>query len=977
MTSRPLVFRAVVALSVLLVLVLAAPAAGDEGFGIESFTSQVETGSVPVRQAGAHPERMITTIMFKHHKSSSAQLGIAPNGNPRSLEVSFPPGLLVNPTATTERCTEEELLTNGRHLGQLECPPGAAVGEALAFLEVGNEAAHATIYNMVPPPGVAADFAFNVIGQVIVHIVGKVNPQGGYHISAYASEIVQRDGFYGSIVTLNGFPNGPTGKPLLTMPTSCGGPLTFTATSESWQGEQSIQPFSPLDGEGRPLSVTGCNRLDFNPELRVQPSTRRADSPSGLDVELSVPQEESTGGLAQADLKEALITLPPGFRVSPSAAAGLGACPLLRGTESTKEREESQRKTVGINLETSEPVNCPTSSKLGSVEIVSPLLGPERPLQGAIYLAAPQNFASPQNPTENPFRSLVSLYLVAEVANVVLKIPGEVSLDPTTGQLTTRFGEDPINNDYLPEFPFTLPEFPFTHLRVNLFGGPYAPLSTPDQCGTYTVTSQLTPWSAPESGPPATPSSSFAIDEGCHGPEFAPSFLAGTESNLAGSFSPFSTTLHREDGEGDLGRIQVKLPPGLLASVASVPLCGEPQAERGECPTASRIGHVSTGAGPGPDPFYVSGEVFLTGPYHGAPYGLTFEVPAIAGPFDLQEGRPVVVRAALAVDQHTAAAMVTTSPLPQIVQGVPLQVRTVNVTIDRPGFAFNPTSCAPMAIEGEAASTLGQHAPFSSRFQANGCAALAFQPKFTASTSGRTSRIGGASLDTKLSYPAGSQGSEANIAAVKVDLPKQLPSRLTTLRKACPAATFEANPAACPPASAIGIARVSTPVLPTELSGPVYFVSHGGEAWPNLVIVLQGNGIRVDLAGTTFISKAQVTSSTFKTVPDVPFNSFELYLPEGPYSALAAIGNLCSPLSNRSKLVMPITLTAQNGLEINRATPVVVTGCAKSTKAGAARHRRATKADAIHPLKRWHASTGASSRVAGRSRSGRAGRGGG
>ncbi len=896
-------------LALLLALMLAASATADEGFEIESLTSRLETGGVPAQQAGSHPESMVTSIIFKHHKSSTLA-GFSPNGNPRTVEVAFPPGLLVNPTATSERCTEEELLTNGRHIpGELECPPGSAVGEALAFTEVG--ALPATVYNMVPPPGVSADFAFNALGQVIVHVAGTVQAQNGYHIAADVTEIVQRDGLYGSIVTLNGFPDGSDGKPLLRMPTACGQPLAFTAQSESWQGESAALPFSARDAEGKPLTVTGCDRLAFAPEVRARSSTRHTDAPTGLDLEVSMPPEESAGGVAQADLKEASITLPAGFQVSPAAAAGLGAC-----------------SPAQIKLSTSEKPECPPSSKLGSVEIVSPLLGPERPLHGAIYLAQQGNAGAAQG--ENPFHSLVALYLVAEVANVVVKLPGEVSLDPATGQLTTRFGEDPVNHDFLPQLPFT-------HLRVDLFGGSHAALSTPSQCGVYTFTSQLTPWSAPESGPPATPSASFAIDEGCHGPEFGPSLLAGTTNNLAGAFNPFTTLIRREDGEGELSRIQLKLPPGLLASVASVPLCGEPQAELGECPQASKVGTVSTGVGPGPDPLYVSGEVFLTGRYNGAPYGLTIEVPAVAGPFDLdRDDRPVVVRAALSIDQHTAAATITTSPLPEIIQGVPLQIRTVDVVADRPGFTFNPTSCAPTAIAGEALSTTGQRASLSSRFQAAGCAALAFTPKFTASTSGRTSRIDGASLDTKLSYAPGSQGSEANIATVKVELPKQLPSRLTTLRKACPAATFEANPAECPSGSAIGVARVSTPVLATELTGPVYFVSHGNEAWPNLVIVLQGDSIRVDLSGTTLISKAQVTSTTFKAVPDVPFNRFELYLPEGPDSALSASRNLC-----KSKLTMPIALVAQNGLEINQTTPVAVTGCAKAAKV--AGHRRTVK----------------------------------
>jgi hypothetical protein len=898
MTRHPISRLATVA--AFLFFMLAAPAAASEGFGIELLTGQLESEGRLVRQAGSHPESMTTTLMFNHHRNGSAA-GFAPDGNPEELEVSFPPGVTVNATATRERCTEEQLVVPNRQIpDEFECPPGSVVGHIVAFTEL--EAIPGKVYNMVPPPGVAADFAINLLGQIIVHITGTIESDGGYHISAHSSGILQRDGTYGAIVTINGFPNGLSGKPLVTLPTACGDPLTTKITAESWQGESASEEFTPVDDEGRPLTVTGCEHLNFNPEMRVQPSTHKTDSPAGLNVELSVPQEENPGGLSQADLKEAVITLPPGFTVSTSAAAGLGAC------------SPSQ-----IKLSTGEKPECPDSSKVGSVEIVSPLLGAERPLHGSLYLAQQGNGGPGQG--ENPFHNLISLYLVAEVANVVLKIPGEVRLDPATGQLTTRFGEDPVTKSFLPQLPFT-------HLRVDFFGDSYAPLSTPYQCGTYTVTSQLTPWSAPQSGPPATPSSSFEINEDCHGPVFKPSFMAGTESNRAGAFSSFSTTFRREDGEGEFGRVQVKLPPGLLANVASVPLCGEPQAELGECPAASRIGHVTAGVGAGPNQFYVSGEVFLTGKYDGAPYGLTIEVPAIAGPFNLDiEGRPVVDRAALNIDPLTAAATVTSSPLPQIIQGIPLQIRTVNVTIDRPGFVFNPTSCASMKVEGTATSTLGENAALSSPFQAADCASLAFKPKLAVTTSGRTSRADGTSLDVKLTYPAKSQGTESNIHSVKVELPKQLPSRLTTLQKACTVQVFESNPAACPAPSVVGIVRISTPLLSGTLMGPAYFVSHGGEAFPTLIVVAQADGVRADLVGTTFISKAGITSSTFKEAPDVPFNSFELYLPKGKYSALAANGNLC-----KSTLKMPTTFVAQNGAEIHQSTPITVTGCSKTKK---------------------------------------------
>ncbi len=895
---------------------VAAPAqASVGGFGIETLENRLtnEGGSLAV-QAGSHPATMTTTIVFDRHEvagNGGGGSGIVPNGNPRDIEVNFPPGLIVNPNATEVRCTETQLLSSS-------CPAAAAVGVVAGSSEIlpGFES---QVYNMVAPPGIPADLAFNIAGfGLIVHIVGTVRTGGDYGLTGKISDILQFGGAFSATVTLNGFPAGRAGKPLLTMPTSCGAPLTVTASASSWQGESAQASTTSLEG-GRPVRVGGCESLHFNPTLTVHPTTAAADSPSGLSVEVSVPQEESAGGLAEADLRDAVVTLPAGMSVSASAAGGLGACAPQE-----------------IHLTTAQTPTCPDSSKIGSVEVVTPLL--ETPLHGWLYLAQQGINSFPQE-MSNPFKSLIALYLVAEGAGVVVKVPGEVRLDPVTGQLTTHFGEDPTREEENPEVKghLLLPQLPFSHLTLNLFGGFRAPLSTPTECGIYTATSRLTPWSAPESGLPATPSSSFEINEDCHGPEFTPSFAAGTESNRAGSFSPFTLTLRREDGEEEFGRILVKTPPGLLGSVSSVPLCQEPQAAQGTCGQASLIGHVSAGVGVGPDQFYVPGQVYLTGPYNGAPFGLSIVVPAVAGPFNLGTE---VVRAAINIDPHTAVLTVTSNPFPEAIQGIPLQIRTVNVTIDREDFIFNPTSCTPTAIEAAATSTVGASASLSSRFQAAECASLGFKPKFAVSTSGHTSRADGASLDVKLTYPKGSQGTEANIRSVKVDLPKRLPSRLTTLQKACPVATFEANPASCPAASIVGIVRATTPVLPVTLSGPVYFVSHGGEAFPQLEVILQGDGVRVDLAGSTFISKAGVTSSTFKTVPDVPVASFELYLPEGSYSALAANGNLC-----KGSLKMPTAFVAQNGLEIHESTPIAVIGCPKAKKAGVARKGRKAVSD--------------------------------
>jgi hypothetical protein len=370
-------------------------------------------------------------------------------------------------------------------------------------------------------------------------------------------------------------------------------------------------------------------------------------------------------------------------------------------------------------------------------------------------------------------------------------------------------------------------------------------------------------------------------------------------------------------------------------------LCGEAAANTGTCPESSKIGTTRVATGAGSHPFEIEGDVYLTGPYAGDPFGLSVVVHVVAGPFNLGV---VVVRARINVDAETSTLTITTDEtgphaVPQIVFGVPVRLKRVTVNIDRPGFMFNPTSCNAQQISAIVSGNQNATANVQSPFAVGGCKSLAFKPMFKVSTSGHTSRSNGASLDTKLSYPPGSVGNAANIARVKVSLPKQLPSRLTTLQKACPAATFTANPAGCPSASIVGVVRASTPLLPVGLSGPVYFVSHGGEAFPSLIVVLQGDGVRVDLTGTTFISKAGITSSTFKTVPDVPVHTFELYLPQGKYSALAANGNLCKL---QTKLKMPTEFVAQNGAIIKQNTKITVTGC-KANKASKARGARGSR----------------------------------
>src|SRR4029077_11255562 len=435
----------------------------------------------------------------------------------------------------------------------------------------------------------------------------------------------------------------------------------------------------------------------------------------------------------------------------------------------------------------------------------------------------------------NPFGSLLAIYVAINdpQTGVVVKLAGHVEANSVTGRLRTTFEQNP--------------QLPFEDLKLDFFGGARSSLKTPDACGTYTTRTDLRPWTSPEA-PDVTPSSNFEIDHGCGAQGFAPSFAAGTSNNQAGGFGPLTMTFSRGDSEQDFKGLEETLHEGLLAKLAGVPLCGETQATTGTCPEASQIGTVTVGAGAGPDPVYVSGKVYLTGPYNGGPFGEVVVVPAIAGPFNLGD---VVVRGSIRINPNTAQASVLSDPFPTILDGIPLQVKTVNVTIDRAGFTFNPTNCSALSVTGTLASTQGTTDAVSSPFQAANCTTLPFKPGFAASTAGKTRKASGASLTVKVTSKGGPQtgGGEANIAKVRVTLPKQLPARLTTLQKACTEAQFNTNPAGCPEASLVGTATAITPVLANPVSGPAYLVSHGGAAFPDLVFILQGEGIVLYLDG--------------------------------------------------------------------------------------------------------------------------------
>jgi hypothetical protein len=941
--------------------------------------------SYPFTQAGGHPDALTFQTEFEgeefiQHNGTITEHFTVPTRDVKDIVVGLPPGLLGDPLAVP-RCSLTQALAGGEH-----CPSDTQLGIYRLRWRGGLEIL-GPIVNVTPEAGQSAEFVletkfkvnfletghlvrssagygFTVVSNAIPSVGLSSVEQTFWGLPAAESHRPER-GLYcnsqsgrGTAGLLfkscegGGEPSGVPTVPFLTMGTNCSaGPESTTMRADSWEEPGRVLENQKYEGYAEAQwampGLTGCNLLAFNPSIEVQPDTMLADAPVGLGVNVRVPQVERQEAPATPQVRDVVTTLPLGMSISPGIVDGIQACNESGPEGINFTGPESEE--VGLNGELQlAPGHCPDASTVGTAEAISPLL--REPVKGHVYLAKPHCGGPGQREcTEldalngNLYQLYLELGGTGEFANtgIQIKVAGKVEANPATGQLTTVFEETP--------------QAPYSELKIHLNGGPRAPIDNPAVCGTATTTTDFTPWSAPGTTPEgvfmpglgdATPSSYFPV-EGCASPPgLKPGFVAGTVTPNAGKFSSFTMNLSRQDREQYVKGVQLHTPPGLLGMLSSVPLCEEPEADAGSCPEASKIGTTRVASGAGSHPFEIEGKVYLTGPHDGAPFGLSIATPAVAGPFNLGV---VVVRARIDVNPSDSTLTVTTDEtgpyaLPQIWYGVPLRLQRITVNIDRANFMFNPTNCgAPgqpgmQQVTARVAGSENAVAAVQSQFAVGGCKSLAFKPKFAVSTSGHTSRSKGASLDAKLSYPVGALANDANIARVKVDLPKQLPSRLTTLQKACTAAQFNADPAGCPAASIVGIAKANTPLLPVGLSGPVYFVSHGGEAFPSLIVVLQGDGVRVDLTGSTFISKAGITSSTFKTVPDVPVNTFELYLPEGRYSALAANGNLCK---SASKLKMPTEFLAQNGTVLKQSTKIAVTGCA--AKRGKARKARRPK----------------------------------
>jgi hypothetical protein len=1034
-------------------------------FGVESYeVTPEEEGGAPTTQAGQHPFQVTGTLTVNQLAVTPSLLG-GPGfveGHPagaisKDLAGLLPPGLIGNPTPFPT-CTLVDFFA------EEHCPARSVVGVAvISFNEPrafdGLATQKVPIVKLEPARGEAARFGFLLTAATPVFLDAHVRTGSDYGVTLSSSNITQLAALLNYKLTFWGVPGDPehdsargTGclhgngcvpleaevnpPPLLAMPTSCTGqPLLTSIEGDSWsepepEGHRQIFP------ETEPMpTMVGCNRLPFEPQIEITPDRTAgstgtaASTATGLTADVHVPQQSILNGasLAQSDVRNITVALPPGVALNPSDAGGLEACssnpsalsenalgspgdqigfkgfeelatepgtsnpiftPYLPGSLAAIGEAEDHQITEseatlqpGVNF-------CPSASKVGTVKLKTPLL--PNPVEGAVYLAAQE---------ANPFDSVIAMYIVAEdkVSGSLVKLPGEVSLCKNAGdtfagmtceapgQIITSFENNP--------------QVAFEDAELHFFGGERSPLATPARCGSYTTHAAFVPWSAEpwdEAAVTVDSSSTFDITSGpnhspCPGTSlpFSPTVTGGATNINAGAFSPFTATFSRSDGEQNMQSIVAKLPPGLSGILSGVELCPEPQANLGTCTSNSLIGESTVSVGVGGQPYSVrGGKFYLTGPYNGtgtcnviepgcAPFGITFEVPAKAGPFDLAKtanNHPacdcVIVRAKIEVNPLTTAITITSNPpgtpdsIPTSIEGIPLQIQHVNATTTRGNFQFNPTNCNKFEVTGTIQTSEGATDTLGVPLQVTNCAALKFEPKFTASTQAKTSKSEGASLTLKVTRPSGPGSGQANFALAKIELPEQLPSRLTTLQKACTAAQFESNPAGCPAASNIGYVKVQTPILPVPLEGPAYFVSHGGEAFPSVIFVLQGYGVTVDVVSTTFISKSGITSATIKAVPDAPFTSFELNFPEKQYSALAANGNLCAPTGTKTvkkrvphrvhgklryltknvketvptSLVMPTEFIAQNGepgqsgTVIKQNTPITVTGCPKAVK---------------------------------------------
>ena len=895
-------------------------------------------------QAGGHPD--FTTIFNFATAPGPIRL---PDGHPRTVVIDTPAGAVGNPRAVP-RCEAADFYLTA--FGA--CPSASQVGEA------GTNASElvfqSPISSLVPSPGVTATLVFKVFATAVV-LSPEVRSEGDYGLRITGHEIPAPAFEYtGSTVTLWGVPHDPVHdyhrvdsignpgghvggvpKPFLSAPTNCqSGPLSTGVKARSWE-----HPETWIEASSAAAEPTGCEKLSFEPTLSARPSTTVADSPSGLEVDLHVPQHEGCEAvdpapvneptdkepkplyeceLATSHLKDTTVTLPEGLAINPAGANGLDGCSPSEAGLTTPLGQ------VPVHF-TGKPANCPDASRIGDVEVDTPLI--DAPLVGSVFLA---------DPYDNPFKSFLALYIAVDdpASGIVATLAGEVKADPQTGQLSAVFPENP--------------QLPFEHFFLHFKQGPHAPLRTPATCGSYETEAQMVPYSAPETS--VTSKAAWQITQSPGGAcatsaaalPNTPSLDAGTLSPSAASYSPFVMHLRREDATQNFAAINLSPPAGLVAKLAGVGQCpeaalaaaaaktGTEERANPSCPASSRIGEAIAGAGAGPSPYYAKGEAYLTGPYKGAPLSIAIITPATAGPFDLGT---IVVRVALRVDPVTARITALSDPIPSILNGIPLDVRTVDLSIDRDRFTETGTSCDPASVEGQLTSTFGQVASIQSRFQLAECSSLGFKPKLSLRLKGGTKRSQHPALTALLTPRPG----DANLAAISVALPHSEFLDQSHIGTVCTRVQFAAEQ--CPAASVYGKATVTTPLFDFPLSGNVYLRSSDNKL-PDLVPDLRGPAqmpIKVEAAGRTDSINGGIRNS-FDYIPDAPFTKLVMQLRGGKKGLLQNSTDICS-----EDFRATVNYTAHNGKSREGHPALIDSKCGKAKRrgkgSGAKAHRAA------------------------------------
>lgn len=877
---------AALALTTTVLAALAAQASADVPYefvpGSTTFTQSGPQANV----AGGHPD---VSIAFRLQTDPAIGTGRSAQTTKKAT-LTLPPGLIGDPQAATETCALDDVVANEVAATAGRCPRTAAVGVATidATYPGGNlvPLQARRLFRVAPGPDEVAAFATSIL-SVPVRIAATVSPSGGYRVRATADKLTQSAFVRGFNVTLWGVPadyqgpgnqcdgfvsgnltfcldflpvDSPTGnpgirfggpvagatrRPFMTNPSVCGASL---------DADLQLVPygtiFAPIESTLNAGAITTCGNQPFDPAIDVAPRTKVAGQPSGYTVGIEVPQNLDPDSEGTAHVKDVRVTLPEGVAISPPSANGLDAC-----------------TDAQLDLNGDGDPACPDASRIGDMTIETPVL--DEPISGAAYLGTQLS----KDPMSG---DMYRLFLVAKTSGVLVKLKGAIKADPKTGQLTATFENNP--------------QVPFSRMELRLDHGNRASLANPKACGTYTAKATLTSYA----GHSKDVSSSFVIDEGCPSGRFSPTMHAGTANPFAGAFSPFSMTVGRTDADQDLSRLNLELPSGLLAALGSVPLCGEAEANAGTCGAASRIGSTSVLVGSGSEPLPLSGQVFVTGPYKGAPFGLSVVVPAKVGPFDLGD---VVVRGQLQVDANNAKATAVTDPFPEIVGGVPVRLRQVNVTMDRPGFTFNATSCAQQTVRGAFWSTTGASSVVGTPYQAQGCEQLRLQPRLGLQFVDKTQM--GQWKHPGLKAQLGDMLGQANLKRVKVALPLAVALDTDNAKALClPEQAAARN---CPADSIIGRASASTPALHERVSGPIYFVkgtrtTDAGlvvPTLPKLWIPLTGEGVTVDLWADSYVDSKQRLESTFTNIPDVPVRDFEMSLNGGQHGILKSTVNVC------------------------------------------------------------------------------------